>query len=126
MILFKIAADNRAATTPRRYRIFNTSPCNPKPKKVSLGITNDIKTTYIGRRAAQVIKGVTNIVSKRSFVFSMLRAAMMAGTAQPTPDMSGIRSEEHTSELQSRENIVCRLLLEKKNSNLSYRIRTKH
>src|SRR5690606_40158317 len=26
------------------------------------------------------------------------------------------RSEEHTSELQSRENIVCRLLLEKKNT----------
>src|SRR5690606_39560981 len=26
------------------------------------------------------------------------------------------RSEEHTSELQSRENLVCRLLLEKKNS----------
>src|SRR5690606_40435586 len=27
-----------------------------------------------------------------------------------------IRSEEHTSELQSRENLVCRLLLEKKKS----------
>src|SRR5690606_22877953 len=27
---------------------------------------------------------------------------------------SGTRSEEHTSELQSRENLVCRLLLEKK------------
>src|SRR5207302_4482493 len=27
------------------------------------------------------------------------------------------RSEEHTSELQSRENLVCRLLLEKKNRN---------
>src|SRR5690606_39488016 len=27
------------------------------------------------------------------------------------------RSEEHTSELQSRENLVCRLLLEKKNVN---------
>src|SRR5690606_40493949 len=26
------------------------------------------------------------------------------------------RSEEHTSELQSRENLVCRLLLEKKNN----------
>src|SRR5690606_39673768 len=26
------------------------------------------------------------------------------------------RSEEHTSELQSRENLVCRLLLEKKNT----------
>src|SRR6266511_4220391 len=29
-------------------------------------------------------------------------------------DLHLIRSEEHTSELQSRENLVCRLLLEKK------------
>src|SRR5436309_9917959 len=28
------------------------------------------------------------------------------------------RSEEHTSELQSRENLVCRLLLEKKNNEM--------
>src|SRR5690606_39365523 len=28
--------------------------------------------------------------------------------------LEGQRSEEHTSELQSRENLVCRLLLEKK------------
>src|SRR2546430_7112978 len=27
----------------------------------------------------------------------------------------GVRSEEHTSELQSQSNLVCRLLLEKKN-----------
>src|SRR5690606_39326542 len=31
---------------------------------------------------------------------------------QPAP--LHVRSEEHTSELQSRENLVCRLLLEKK------------
>src|SRR5690606_39672799 len=30
-------------------------------------------------------------------------------------DLIATRSEEHTSELQSRENLVCRLLLEKKN-----------
>src|SRR5690606_39987354 len=30
------------------------------------------------------------------------------------------RSEEHTSELQSRENLVCRLLLEKKNTREKY------
>src|SRR5690606_41578531 len=30
------------------------------------------------------------------------------------PRATGARSEEHTSELQSRENLVCRLLLEKK------------
>src|SRR2546427_6010855 len=29
--------------------------------------------------------------------------------------IAGIRSEEHTSELQSQSNLVCRLLLEKKN-----------
>src|SRR2546421_5682890 len=31
---------------------------------------------------------------------------------------SGSRSEEHTSELQSRSDLVCRLLLEKKKENL--------
>src|SRR3712207_7706358 len=30
------------------------------------------------------------------------------------PDRIGLRSEEHTSELQSRQYLVCRLLLEKK------------
>src|SRR5690606_39637534 len=30
------------------------------------------------------------------------------------PGAADLRSEEHTSELQSRENLVCRLLLEKK------------
>src|SRR3712207_7101568 len=30
----------------------------------------------------------------------------------------GLRSEEHTSELQSRQYLVCRLLLEKKNQKL--------
>src|SRR5690606_40570065 len=32
---------------------------------------------------------------------------------------AAIRSEEHTSELQSRENLVCRLLLEKKKININ-------
>src|SRR5690349_23063738 len=31
-----------------------------------------------------------------------------------TPSRAGVRSEEHTSELQSRRDLVCRLLLEKK------------
>src|SRR5690606_40472762 len=35
--------------------------------------------------------------------------------ARDGPHLCGLRSEEHTSELQSRENLVCRLLLEKKN-----------
>src|SRR5690606_39921696 len=33
---------------------------------------------------------------------------------------AALRSEEHTSELQSRENLVCRLLLEKKNKKATH------
>src|SRR5436309_10406737 len=36
-----------------------------------------------------------------------------------------IRSEEHTSELQSRENLVCRLLLEKKKEKKKKNIKSK-
>src|SRR3712207_7887371 len=44
------------------------------------------------------------------------RAAGGAERARPaTP--GGRRSEEHTSELQSRQYLVCRLLLEKKKNN---------
>src|SRR6476661_9529550 len=37
--------------------------------------------------------------------------------AEPAP-IGGLRSEEHTSELQSHLNLVCRLLLEKKKKKL--------
>src|SRR2546430_11978894 len=46
-------------------------------------------------------------------------------TATPTARASGLlgrtRSEEHTSELQSQSNLVCRLLLEKKNNDNIHR-----
>src|SRR5206468_12562936 len=37
-----------------------------------------------------------------------------AGRLQPGHQRQQVRSEEHTSELQSRSDLVCRLLLEKK------------
>src|SRR2546428_7085786 len=37
----------------------------------------------------------------------------------PSFDVYGRRSEEHTSELQSRSDLVCRLLLEKKKHKVS-------
>src|SRR2546427_5943855 len=45
------------------------------------------------------------------------RLAMFSGDLQEDPHLlarSTLRSEEHTSELQSQSNLVCRLLLEKK------------
>src|SRR5690606_40774474 len=50
-----------------------------------------------------------------------LQFAAHASQDQDTPTLffSVERSEEHTSELQSRENLVCRLLLEKKKKTAS-------
>src|SRR3712207_7842022 len=39
---------------------------------------------------------------------------LLPGHAEELPDLAVRRSEEHTSELQSRQYLVCRLLLEKK------------
>src|SRR5690242_21542971 len=53
--------------------------------------------------------------------------AFEAGTVTNNTDMTthsappeGFRSEEHTSELQSHVNLVCRLLLEKKKTTLPH------
>src|SRR3712207_7377760 len=40
--------------------------------------------------------------------------------SEPTHVFTVRRSEEHTSELQSRQYLVCRLLLEKKKKNIKY------
>src|SRR5690606_41650667 len=53
-----------------------------------------------------------------SFIFAMRLSESLADSHSVLETVffprMGIRSEEHTSELQSRENLVCRLLLEKK------------
>src|SRR5688572_30859881 len=43
-----------------------------------------------------------------------------ASAGRSRPRSGSPRSEEHTSELQSQSNLVCRLLLEKKKSNLTH------
>src|SRR5256885_13094676 len=49
-------------------------------------------------------------------------ATVVAGTRAETGNLTADpqRSEEHTSELQSPCNLVCRLLLEKKKNTISY------
>src|SRR5688572_1696567 len=59
-----------------------------------------------------------NLVSDESMVLSMAKESTQ------TERVLSDRSEEHTSELQSQSNLVCRLLLEKKKKNKT--IQTKH
>src|SRR5690606_39840410 len=49
-------------------------------------------------------------------LLALVVPAAQASAAHPAYRVDLVRSEEHTSELQSRENLVCRLLLDKKKS----------
>src|SRR5690606_42002255 len=51
------------------------------------------------------------LMGSRVMVLSSVSATSVSISAE---QLCRTRSEEHTSELQSRENLVCRLLLEKK------------
>src|SRR5690606_41559793 len=80
------------------------------------------------RRSSDLVGAATEKRRSHAEVVADLPAANAASLAA-TPDLNAdtavqlttltelpppSRSEEHTSELQSRENLVCRLLLEKK------------
>src|SRR5258708_10002453 len=58
------------------------------------------------RAIAAPVPGPTPVTIATGFVFSISRSFFEV-----------LRSEEHTSELQSPDHLVCRLLLEKKNKN---------
>src|SRR5258707_11885591 len=62
------------------------------------------------------ISGLVQSKTKRSLTIDWLSAwtGMPAGSSERGPLKWRVRSEEHTSELQSRQYLVCRLLLEKK------------
>src|SRR2546430_12683081 len=76
-------------------------------------------TLFRSRGVPRVFTGPAPGASERA---PRRRRAMgaAAGRASPGP----ARSEEHTSELQSQSNLVCRLLLEKKKINNRYPLAT--
>src|SRR5690606_40719920 len=86
---------------------------------VTFPIPSPVRTRIYWRTSRGVnTKGVHSMVSllsgcgtSRESASAPLKTCRSCSTTNIGP---GDRSEEHTSELQSRENIVCRLLLEKK------------
>src|SRR5690349_22597206 len=68
-------------------------------------------TTLFRSAAAQ--ETIRTLVAKNVAITTTLPVFEAAG-APLTQSGIGARSEEHTSELQSRRDLVCRLLLEKK------------
>src|SRR5690606_40317979 len=59
--------------------------------------------------------GMVPVAAHKGILVERLRIRGRSGhSSDPERGANALRSEEHTSELQSRENLVCRLLLEKK------------
>src|SRR5690606_5161077 len=80
------------------------------------------RATVRAKKVAVVVAGSTSEVMRRAGIEKLpieshVLQAFVSEPLKPVLDSVvtfGGRSEEHTSELQSRENLVCRLLLEKK------------
>src|SRR5688572_7433913 len=72
--------------------------------------------TGIGLAMVAAVKGYRLVLVMPDSMSIERRRLMLAYGASfdLTPREKGMRSEEHTSELQSQSNLVCRLLLEKK------------
>src|SRR2546427_8492232 len=62
------------------------------------------------------VRQVYNVFT--AFKSFLCRLAELFGVS-PDQSIGHLRSEEHTSELQSQSNLVCRLLLEKKKNNIN-------
>src|SRR2546427_5956601 len=69
------------------------------------------------------VSGIASMWSMPSGASASTTALTTVGVAAMVP-VNAVRSEEHTSELQSQSNLVCRLLLEKKKNYLSPLTRT--
>src|SRR5215475_16069066 len=73
---------------------------------------NDTATTEIYTLSLHDALPIDALPARGSWGEWLEQLNALARRALRRPDR--VRSEEHTSELQSRENLVCRLLLEKK------------
>src|SRR5437667_3930962 len=75
--------------------------------------------------APSIWRAKSYVTTLSPMVASSARTMSSAASCQPrcsniiTPESRSERSEEHTSELQSHHDLVCRLLLEKKNPSFS-------
>src|SRR5690606_40516374 len=75
------------------------------------GYTNN---RQIGENDYGFLYGIEGSMNRLELSDFLLTSQLKLKNEDISPRKNLLRSEEHTSELQSRENLVCRLLLEKK------------
>src|SRR2546422_3282716 len=87
------------------------------PRSTLFPYTTLFRSSVFTTRSNRMRGDRPNTVDRRSTTGSTPRARSNRMFSLSTRVRAYRRSEEHTSELQSRLHLVCRLLLEKKNDN---------
>src|SRR5262249_61749693 len=105
---------------------FHSTPAPPPPSPLSLHDALPISTIQTSSFASGSInpsRSPSRLLSSPRTSAERRGSSATSRTTSPSdassPSFAALisRSEEHTSELQSLTNLVCRLLLEKKNNN---------
>src|SRR5690606_8235574 len=103
---------NRTATNADLHQTGYTFRKFTEYNETTAGTLTNSETNYVEIRYADVLLMYAEALNELSGPSSDVYGAINSIRSRPTVDMPPLRSEEHTSELQSRENLVCRLLLE--------------
>src|SRR5206468_10548619 len=100
-----------------QHRVNFYSASLPPPPRSTLFPYTTLFRSPIRYRGADSGNSAT-AASSATYITSLSSPTLKPPSAYPSNPIStnaaGMRSEEHTSELQSRSELVCRLLLEKK------------
>src|SRR5690606_40513716 len=100
-----------AASAPADVYALSLHDALPISLRVPGGVGPRSRPAPAGRCPRHVAVGALGSAVARH---DRLRNRLPRSITPAPPLLRFLRSEEHTSELQSRENLVCRLLLEKK------------
>src|SRR2546430_5546016 len=95
------------------------APAGVSPPARAL-VPNGIQASDYSVSTTESVPVTINVLANDSCLISGLQCPggmRVQSVTQPSAGRA-VRSEEHTSELQSQSNLVCRLLLEKKNTKL--------
>src|SRR3712207_1928005 len=113
-IFSRRSAPPRPLTRARSGEI-SSAPSMVKRGRASESVVSGMPSSFARAVVfAEVGTPLTSLNSPEATSSPILRTANVAVEPVPSPTTIPLRSEEHTSELQSRQYLVCRLLLEKK------------
>src|SRR3989440_8972644 len=90
------------------------TPAHPAANQVESATKLQLGELYTREKISRAVQKIYQLMQENGYYQSTINEAEVKHPETQQIDIVFRRSEEHTSELQSRSDLVCRLLLEKK------------